>query len=219
MTERTMRDRMQSLGALVLRVGIAAVLLQNGLERAGGLFELGDPQAAHVEAAGQAQPAAVATDEGVQLSMNWASLLGVGELLAAGLLFVGLGTRLVVVPVLAMVGYGLFHGFPDGPLPQNVTVLSLLGVAGVSLLISGGGACSLGRAVCRRGRKTADPMQEPQARGRGDDGRRDRERFVCSRGPSWLTRARGSLGRINPFGRRARVEVAAPAARWWRRGR
>ena len=157
---------------------------------------------------------AMATADGVQLNADWLSLLSIGDLAAAGLLLLGLGTRLVTIPTLAVLGYGLFRGFPQGSLPQDTVAMSLLGVACLSLLVSGGGALSLGRLLFRRRVCVVNAPERPPTR----DERRQADRFVCSTGTSWLGRVKDGLGRINPFGRRAHAEVSTPPRRWgWRR--
>lgn len=210
MTERTLRDRLHALGPLVLRVGIAVVLLQDGLQRTGVMSLDHGPATVQEDAADPSQAAAVATADGVQLNADWLSLLGMGELAVAGLFLLGLGTRLVAIPMLAVLGYGLFQGFPQGSLPHNPMVMSLLGVACLSLLVSGGGAVSLGRMMFRRRVYVVDAPQQPPTR----DERRQPDRFVCSRGRSWLRHLKDGLGRINPFGRRAHMQVSAPPRRW-----
>ena len=121
MDPRTFRDKLHALGPLVLRVGIALVLLQDGLQRSVGIFEQDALPAVQAEEAAPADSLAVASPEGVRVNADWGTLLGVGEVATGGLLFIGLFTRLVALPVLALLGYGLFVGFPYPELPTNTT--------------------------------------------------------------------------------------------------
>jgi uncharacterized membrane protein YphA (DoxX/SURF4 family) len=158
MNERTMRDRLHALGPLVLRVGIALVLLHDGLGRAAGMFDRSAATAMDIDRPAVMQAAALATPEGVRFSADWGSLLGLGELAASGLLFVGLLTRLVTLPILGVLGYGLTAGFPQTSMPANTGAMLLLGAACLSLLVSGGGCLAL-----RRPRRRAYVAETPLA--------------------------------------------------------
>lgn len=195
-------------------MGIAVVLLQDGLQRTGVMSPDHSPATVQEDAADPSQTAAVATADGVQLNADWPSLLGMAELAVAGLFLLGLGTRLVAISMLAVLGYGLSQGFPPGSPPQNPMAMSLISVACLSLLVSGGGALSLGRMMFRRRACVLDAPQQPPTR----DQRRQPDHFVGPRGTSWLGHLKDGLGRINPFGRRAYMEVSPPPKRWrWRR--
>lgn len=194
MNERTMRDRFHALGPLVLRVGIAFVLAHNGLERTAGMLQQNETLATQAEASAMTQ--ATATPEGIQFSADWGLLLGVGELAAAALLLIGLATRLVALPILAVLGYGLFAGFPDASLPTNTMAMWLLAVACLSLLVSGSGSL----ALHRRRHMPAPPVQSKEfVHARPPVTQRIRDWFTC-----WRSRQRP-------------VQPAPPtAARWWR---
>lgn len=139
MNERTWRDRFHALGPLVLRVGIAAVLLGDGMRRIDGFFHQEAVAMGPSEASTLARLVTAATPDGVQFSADWGSMLGAGELGAAGLLVIGFLTRLVVLPILGVIGYGLFAGFAQASMPTNDATMWLLGAACVSLLASGSG--------------------------------------------------------------------------------
>lgn len=139
MNERTWRDRFHALGPLVLRVGIAAVLLGDGMNRIDGFFHQEAVAMGPSEASTLARLVTAATPDGVQFSADWGSMLGAGELGAGGLLVIGFLTRLVVLPILGVIGYGLFAGFAQASMPTNDATMWLLGAACVSLLASGSG--------------------------------------------------------------------------------
>jgi uncharacterized membrane protein YphA (DoxX/SURF4 family) len=150
---------------------------------------------------------AAMTPDGIRFSADWASLLGVGEVAAAGLLLVGLATRLVVLPVLAVLGYGLFVGFAQASLPTNTTAMWLLAVACLSLLASGGGSLALRR------RRHVLVMEAPPTR----------ERLVQHRNPAHT--APGLAQRVRHWFTRwwmtrhpVQLAAKAPARRWawWR---
>jgi len=98
MNERTSSDRLLRAAPLVLRWGIAAVLIYNGANQAMAMFgaETGE--------------SFLANAQGVELTANWASVLGVGQLAVGGLLFVGLFTRLTSLAVLVLVSYCVLVG-------------------------------------------------------------------------------------------------------------
>ena len=98
MNERTSSDRLLRAAPLVLRWGIAAVLIYNGVNQAMAMFgaETGE--------------SFLANGQGVELTANWASVLGIGQLAVGGLLFVGLFTRLTSLGVLGLVSYCVLVG-------------------------------------------------------------------------------------------------------------
>ena len=206
MNERTLRDRFHALGPLVLRVGIALVLLSNGLERSTGLFQQESVTSAEAGAAEPAKTAAAMSLDGLRFSADWAVLLGVGEVLTAGLLLIGLATRLVVLPVLAVLGYGLYFGFPQASLPTNTMAMLFLAAGCGSLLVSGGGSFAL-----RRRRHVLVFETPPTV-----------ERVVQRRepvhaGPSLTQRVRHWFGRRWPARHPVQPAAAAPGKRWpWR---
>jgi len=211
MNERTWRDRFHALGPLVLRIGIAAVLIGDGLNRVDGFFADPSVSAAEPAVTESSEPAAAATAEGVRFSADWGSMLGVGELGAAVLLVSGLLTRLVVLPILGVTGFGLLSGFSQASMPTNATSMLLLGVASVSLLVSGAGCL----AFRFRRRHVAYDVAGPSAPGPTPT----RQTFAYAK-PPWIQRVRNWLG-----GWRSRRPVTAQTAsatvarRWpWRNG-
>jgi uncharacterized membrane protein YphA (DoxX/SURF4 family) len=173
------------------------VLAHNGLQRTAGIFQQDHALATQAEA--PAITRATATPEGVQFSADWGSLLGVGEMVAAALLLIGLATRLVALPILAILGYAMFADLPDASLPTNTTAMWLLAVACLSLLVSGSGSLAVHRRRCA-------PTPPPQSK-----------EFVHARPPvtqrvsDWFTRWRPT---------HRPVERTAPTtARWWKWGR
>ena len=214
MNERTFHDRLHALGPFVLRVGIAVVLAHNGLQRAVGMFRDDGPQTASAAVAEASQALGTVTPDGIRVHADWASLLGIGEIAVAGLLVLGFATRLVAIPTLALLGYGLIVGFPQGRLPHDATAMILLAVACLSLLVSGGGCLSLGRPRLRSRSHSAQPAQEPPA----NTGRYQPNRFVGMAHGSWTQRLKDWLGRLSPRRKHAQLEAASPAKRWhWRR--
>ena len=94
----TTSDRLLRAGPLVLRWGLAAILLYNGWNQASPMFgaETGESFLADVQ--------------GIELSANWSSVLGIGQLAVGGLLFLGLFTRLVSLAVLGGAHAVIFTG-------------------------------------------------------------------------------------------------------------
>ncbi len=209
MNERTWRDRFHALGPLLLRVGIAAVLIGDGLHRIDGFFHQDATTTGPSEASALTRLVTAATPDGVQFSADWASMLGVGELGAAGLLVVGLLTRLAVLPILGVIGYGLFAGFTQASMPANDTTMWLLGAACVSLLASGSG-CFAPRLRRRKViYQQAPPTPQPTI---------TKQEFVYAKPPltqrvkHWFTNWRS---RKQPA---AQIATASSGRRWpWRR--
>ncbi len=190
MNERTMRDRFHAMGPLVLRVGIAVVLLQSGIQNTAELFQRADVpglETADSTTLAVASGADV-TPERVNFSLDWATILGIGELGTAGLLLIGLVTRLVVLPMLAVLAYGMTVGFPAALPPVNATTMLLLGVAGLSLFVSGGGCLAV-----RRRRRHPQTTESAPVRKKYEEPRE----FVRTRRPvtqrvrDWFSRRRG----------------------------
>jgi len=207
MNERTMRDRLHALGPLVLRVGIALFLLHDGLGRAAGMFDRSAATVMEIDQPAAMQAAALATPEGVRFTADWGSLLGLGELAASGMLFLGLLTRLVTVPILGVLGYGLAVGFPQASMPANTAAMLLLGAACLSLFASGGGCLAL-----RRPRRSVYVAETPLPR----------KKYVDS-GEYVEDRPRRTPRLRNWFGwwrkrRRPMQPVMSPTKRWpWTR--
>jgi len=198
---------MHALGPLVLRVGVGLVLLQSGLQNSAGLLaRWGSTQTPVAMTEVDTLPIAGADfmPEGLHFSLDWAGVLGIGELGTAGLLFMGLFTRLTVLPMLALLIYGMTSGFPEVLPPADSTTLLLLGVAGLSLFVTGGGCLCLGR---RRG--VARTNDVPAKRDKNDRSRK----FIRTEQP--LThRVRQWFARRRP----AQPAYAMPLKRrrWWK---
>ena len=158
MSGMTTSDRFLRAGPLVLRWGLAAILLYNGWNQASPMFgaETGESFLADVQ--------------GVELSANWGSVLGIGQLAVGGLLFLGLFTRLVSLAVLGGVGYCVYTVLAAAPAePASAAVatepavslatqlfetsgasLLLLAAACASLLLTGAGCIGLDTRRARR---------------------------------------------------------------------
>lgn len=149
MNERTLRDRLHALAPFILRMGIAAMLAQNGMHRAAPLVREAPTEA----------PSAAATTKGFTPSGDWGALLGVGELGAAALLAAGFFTRLCTLPMLAMLGYfwaranGGFSGSTAAGGVENAPAMMLLAIACLTLLVSGSGCASWDNIIASRRRK------------------------------------------------------------------
>lgn len=208
MNERTLRDRFHALGPLVLRMGIAAVLMTNGLDRTRGVFQEETVAVGSADATTLSRLVTAATPDGFHVSADWASMLGIGEILAAGLLVIGWITRLVVLPVVAVLGYGLIAGFNHQSMPTDTTSMALLAAACFSLLASGAGCM----AVRRRGRKVSRAESPPALRRE-----LTREEFVYSK-PPMTQRVRNWLARKRSTSQPAVTSMGARGKRWpWRR--
>ncbi len=204
MNERTVRDRFHALGPLVLRIGIALILVQNGLQRTAVMFGHEGAPAMQADTIVPEQAVAATTPDGLQLRADWGMLLGAAELAAAALLLIGLTTRLVVLPTLAVLGYGLFAGFPEVLLPVNTTVMWLLAVACLSLFVSGGGSCALRRRWRGAGPQEAPPVVEQPAAARD---------FIQTRRPL-AQRIREWFGHWRTPRHPAQPAAATPTRRW-----
>jgi uncharacterized membrane protein YphA (DoxX/SURF4 family) len=142
------------IAPLVLRWCVAAVLIQNGLQRA--MPAATDPGV----------QAVVADAEGVSMSADWGNLVGVAELGVGGLLAVGFLTRAIALAVIAVMTYGgLVHysevGIAPAALVEQLSQVSpgammLLAAAGASLLVSGCGCLGLDGLRGRRRAKAAE---------------------------------------------------------------
>lgn len=112
------RDRLLRVAPLMLRLGVAAVLAVYGVQEVGGLF------------GGQADEHAVVDTSGVNVTADWDTMLGVGALGMAGLLTLGLLTRLATLGVLGGVAVwaksGLLGSAGDGAAAAPVGLGTLL---------------------------------------------------------------------------------------------
>lgn len=212
MNHRTWRDRLHALGPTVLRWGVAAVLILDGLRRTGwaprSLAEVAPGMNTARPAEMLSQVVAAATQDGVQFTAQWANLLGIAELAASGLLFIGLLTRWVALPVAGLSAYGLVAGFSQPGLPSDAPAMALLGAAALSLMVSGGGFLSLRR----RGRVQPPFVPQPVFHERGTVD------FVHARGPSVGTRIKNWFARLRPRRSAPPVIPVRPARKWglWR---
>ncbi len=157
-------NRLLRAGPLVLRWGVAGILLYNGWNQASGMF------------GAETTESFLADMPGIELSANWGSVLGCAQLAVGGLLFLGLFTRVVSLGVLAGVGYCIYSAVTGAPpIPEAATAAStqpavsvatqlfessgasllLLAVACASLLFTGAGTISLDT----RGARTRGPKQ------------------------------------------------------------
>ena len=205
MNERTNRDRFHALGPLVLRLGIAVVLAQQGLQHTAALFHAATPSSVQTGAATLIPASAAATMEGLRISADWGTVFGVGELVVAGLLLIGLLTRLVILAPLVVLGYGIFVGFPHASLAASSSAMWLLAVACLSLFVSGGGSLSLRRR--RRAPAVATQPQQPQAQPAQPAG------FVRQRMP--LTQRIGNWLSQRCVARQPARRAMTPQARRW----
>jgi len=163
----TVSERMLRVGPMALRWGLAAILIYNGFNQVSGSFgaETGE--------------SFLADAQGIELSANWGSVLGVAQLAVGALLAVGLFTRITSLAVLATVGFSAYSGITGtAPDPQVLTdavtttgatapamniagqlfqanggALLLLAAACASLLFSGAGCLSWDTRGARRGRE------------------------------------------------------------------
>ena len=149
-------DRLLRIAPLVLRWGVAAILIYNGLQQVTGMFgaERGESFLADIR--------------GVELTANWESIVGAGQLAVGGLLAIGLLTRLTSLAVLGLAGYCVFAatgsaevetttaaaqetvGFAAQLFQTNGASLMMLAAVCGSLLVSGAGCLALDT---RRGRR------------------------------------------------------------------
>jgi len=154
MNERSVRERLLHVSPLVLRLGVAGALAFHGVQQLNGL--VGGVEGQH----------ALADATGVNVSAAWHTVLGIGELCLAGLLTLGLFTRLATLPVLA--GVALVSPLPAGSAESDISTLGqaglgepnslalmLLAATCLSLLISGCGCLGLDCRLFRRSSKRA----------------------------------------------------------------
>ncbi len=150
--QQSIRDRLPHVSPLILRLGLAAVLLMHGLGQLQGA------------GSGVEEEQAIVDADGVDVSAGWGALRGVGEISLAGLLGVGFLTRLTSLGLLAAVGLWANTAILGGDagvlrileIDQGGSngLMLLLAAAGLSLLVSGSGCLGLDRRVFGRKRKT-----------------------------------------------------------------
>ena len=142
MNERSVRERLLHVSPLVLRLGVAAALAFHGVQQVNGLVD---------GAAGQ---------------HALADATGIAELCLAGLLTLGLFTRLATLPVLAgvVLASPLLAGSAEDSISSlgeaglgepSSLALMLLAASCLSLLISGCGCLGVDNRLFRRSSKRA----------------------------------------------------------------
>ncbi len=158
MNESTASNRLMRIAPLVLRLGIAAILIRGGWEQVAPSFS------------GETGETLSTDTEGVDVSANWNTLMGVASCGVGGLLAVGFLTRIVSLAVVGGVGYGAYEACTsvsvDGETLNTAAqtfeassgALLLLAAACASLLISGAGCLALDtRHRHRRAQSGANP--------------------------------------------------------------
>ncbi len=101
-------DRLLRLAPLVLRSGVAAILIYNGFGQLSGLFGAETGQSLLADA------------QGISLTANWETVLGGAQMAVGGLLVLGFFTRLTSLVVLSGVGYCVYAGMA-GAAPDVVS--------------------------------------------------------------------------------------------------
>ncbi|NOT00995.1 MAG: hypothetical protein HOP29_10240 [Phycisphaerales bacterium] len=134
-------DRMLRIAPLVLRLGIAAVLLTGGVRQISRMFGADTGESV------------LADNAGLSISARWESVLGIAQAAVGGLLVLGLFTRLVSAAVIAGAGYGTYtlitasNAETMTPIAQALDgsggAMLLLAAACASLLFSGAGCLGL----------------------------------------------------------------------------
>jgi len=107
MIQSTSSDRLLRLAPLVLRSGVAAILIYNGFGQLSGLFGAETGQSLLTDA------------QGISLTANWETVLGAAEMAVGGLLAIGFFTRLTSLVVLSGVGYCVYASM-GAPAPDVV---------------------------------------------------------------------------------------------------
>jgi uncharacterized membrane protein YphA (DoxX/SURF4 family) len=129
------------LAPLVLRLGLAAVLVHSGWNQISPAF------------GGETGETVAADAQGVAVAANWSSVIGGGQCLVGGLLLIGFFTRLVSLAVVGGVGYCAYTAMTavDGEslsaaaqaMDAQGSALWLLAAACASLVVSGAGCLGL----------------------------------------------------------------------------
>ena len=155
MNDKPESNRALRIAPLVLRWSLAAILIYSGLQQVGPI------------ASGEQDQVVTASAEGVSLSANWDSLLGLAEMGVGGLLAVGFLTRAIALAVIAVVLYGGsvrfgYVGIAPASIAERMSQISagammLLGAASASLLVSGCGSLGLDSLRGRRRSKVTSP--------------------------------------------------------------
>jgi uncharacterized membrane protein YphA (DoxX/SURF4 family) len=157
MNERTIRDRLHAMGPFVLRLSLAAILIQDGLVRGASLIDTAAPAVTDVA---EASPPTAVSATGLQFHATWPALLGIGEVAVGALLALGLLTRVVVLPVLCGLAFVMVGGLEHPAAPTNAPAMMLLAAGCLSLMCSGPGCLALGR---RRKIVTGVVVEPPKA--------------------------------------------------------
>ncbi|MEE9293874.1 MAG: DoxX family protein [Phycisphaerae bacterium] len=137
MNEKSPSDRHLRLAPLVLRLGLAAVLLHSGIGQVAPIF--GEETGQSLSADGQ----------GVALTANWNTVMGAAQLGIGTFLLAGFWTRWIALGVLGALGYGGFVALSTAGaetvsqvaqlFETNRGAILLLAAACASLLVSGAG--------------------------------------------------------------------------------
>ncbi len=159
MNELTLSDRLLRVSPLVLRLGLAAVLIQAGIDQVAPLLggESGETLAANVE--------------GVELAANWNSVMGAGACVVGAMLLLGFLTRLASLGVLGAIGYGAYESYSSVAGVEGETIsqaasvfeagqvpLMLLAAGCASLLVSGAGCIGFDSRAARLRRLRAESI-------------------------------------------------------------
>ena len=148
MNDRGIRERMQAVAPLLLRLGVAALLAVHGVSQVSQVTDGASPEQI------------VADAGGINVAADWGTLMGVGELGVAGLWVMGLLTRLVTAGILAGIGVWAKSAIVDADggawaaLTQSTDsiplLVLLLAVVSLSLMVSGCGCLGLDGRLFRR---------------------------------------------------------------------
>ncbi len=151
MNKKDPSDSLLRLAPLVLRLGLAAILIYGGVQQVLPVFSPESDQSMSADTAG------------VALSANWTTVVGAAECGVGGLLVLGLLTRLTSLGVLAAVGYSAYTAtasagaetvqYAAQMFDTSRAPMLLLAVACASLLVSGAGCLGVD---CRKRKKAAD---------------------------------------------------------------
>ncbi len=151
MNEKTTSDWPLRSAPLVLRLGLAAILIYGGAQQVMPVFDTESAQSVSADTAG------------VALAADWSSVIGAAECGIGGLFLLGFLTRLTALGVLGGVGYSAYSAFTSAgeetlqfaaqEFEASRIPLLLLAAACASLLVSGAGCLGFD---CRKRKKLAE---------------------------------------------------------------
>lgn len=154
MNELTLSDRLLRVSPLVLRLGLAAILIHGGIEQIAPMLS------------GESGETLSASPDGVVVSANWTRVVGAGACVVGGLLLVGFLTRLTSMGVLGAIGYGAYESYASAGgevinqaaemFNASQVPLMLLAVGCASLLVSGAGCVGFDSRAARLRRLRAE---------------------------------------------------------------